>query len=166
MVAKKKPANADADQGAADIEEARQLLGLPTSVPIAGGNVVVTSYGWPQLFDVLQAAQPIVDAIAAEPHRPMLAVICEQKEATARLVQLSTGMTPEAIQKLSLVDSMKLGWAVWDENKAFFTQELRAILHKALGLKTAKSLSADKPISNPADTAPIQQAAGPASQID
>lgn len=146
-------------QGQRDIEESRQLLGKPAELVLqgstcseasfAGHTVLIRSYGWSQLFDVLSAVQLMLDQLALPMNhgRPLTHVFAEHRSIVDQLISLSTGMPIEQINALGLIDGMRLATAVWNENKHFFEVETTALLASRLlsDLKTEKSSSVGAP---------------------
>ena len=171
-------------QGQRDIEESRQLLGKPaelvlqgktsSEVSFAGQKVLIRSYGWSQLFDVLSAVQLMLDQLALPMNlgRPLTDVFAEHRSIVDQLISLSTGMPIEQIHALGLIDGMRLATAVWNENKHFFEVETTALLARRLlsDLKTEKSSSDEAPTKPQADEQPHDSQhstePGPPSPID
>ncbi len=135
------------------LTEARKLLGQPVAVVIGARTVQVRSYGFGQLFQVLAAAQPIVDAIAESPDLPVMQVLQAQAGHVATLMALSTGLPPDELAALPITDGLRLAHAVWQENADFFVQELTPMLVSAFASKMAKSSSNAAPTSSPAASA-------------
>lgn len=160
--------NEDRQQSQRDIEESRQLLGKPTDITLEGRTVaeasmrgqkvLVRSYGWSQLFEVLSAVQLMLDQLALPTNlgRPLTDVFAEHRSIVDQLISLSTGMPIEQIHALGLTDGMRLATAVWNENKHFFEVETTALLARRLlsGLKTEKSSSGEAPTKPQADEQP------------
>ena len=132
------------------VTEARKLLGQPSALVIGDRTITVRSYGWSQLFQVLAAAQPIIDAMAAAPELAFAEVLQAQRGHVNTLMALSTGLSIEEIEGLPLSGGLKLAYAVWAENEDFFAQELMPMLASALASKTAKLSSNAAPTSSQA----------------
>jgi len=130
-------------------EDVRKLLGLHRTVTIAGETIVVRPYAWKDLFDVISAAWPIVDLLTSDKPGTIIEAVAENRTAINRLVEISTGVTAEQIDAMTISDGLRLATEVWTENQDFFIRELTPMIISALGSKTAKSSSSVAPTSNP-----------------
>lgn len=165
------PASAAADTTADALETTRKLLGEPRIVVLSRGREVpVHGYRFAQLFAVLSAAQPIFDAVASRPNEPLMQVVGDHREAVIRLVSLSTGLDGAELEALPVLDGVKLAHAVYDENDAFFRQELMPMFLMALSSQLAKSSSSSTTAAATgavsADTVEATSTAGHGLQTD
>ena len=163
-----------ADQTADALDTTRKLLGQPRLVRLSSlaQPVPVRGFTFMQLFDVLSAAQPIFDAIAERPDVPLMQVFGEYRAQVRRLVHLSTGLETAVLDALPALDGIHLAQQVYQENLAFFRQELMPMFLLAVSSKLEKSSSSSTTAAAASGAAEVasaaadSQTAGPGLPID